>query len=120
MLGIPERAVRDRAHAALALLAPRQARELTAPQREEIGEYLLGRQTPARALATRALLERSAPARGWALALADELAPLAVEPLPSIPERPRRAGAGRGLPAPGPGARSCWARSRRSRSRGSC
>lgn len=88
MLGIPERAVRDRAHAALALLAPRQARELTAPQREEIGEYLLGRQTPARALATRALLERSAPARGWALALADELAPLAVEPLPSIPEGP--------------------------------
>jgi hypothetical protein len=95
MLGIQERAVRDRAHTALALLAPRQARELTAAQREEIGEYLLGRQTPARAHATWAMLEGSPAAQTWALALSDELAPLAAEPLPAIPE-------GRPAPAEAP------------------
>jgi Anti-sigma-K factor rskA, C-terminal len=90
MLGIEERAVRDRAHAALALLAPRQARELTAAQREQVGEYLLSHQTPEQALATWALLEDSPSAQAWAQALSDELAPLAAEPLPaiSIEDRP--------------------------------
>ncbi len=86
MLGIQERAVHDRAHAALALLAPRQARELTADQREEVGEYLLGRQTLKRAHATWDLLESSPAAQAWALALTEELAPLAADPLPAIPE----------------------------------
>ena len=44
LLGIPEHAVHDRAHAALAVLAPRQARELTPECRHEIGDYLLGQQ----------------------------------------------------------------------------
>ena len=42
MLQISERAVHDRAHAALAVLAPRQARELAPERREQIGDYLLG------------------------------------------------------------------------------
>jgi hypothetical protein len=87
MLDIDERAVHDRAHAALAVLAAPQARELSAEQREEIGDYLLGQRTGvAERLATRAHLESSAPARAWAHALTSELAPLAAgAPLPEIP-----------------------------------
>ncbi len=85
MLGIEERAVHDRAHAALAMLAPRQARELSAAQRERVGEYLLGQDDPATRRETRAQLEGEAPAREWAQALATELAPLASRPLPEIP-----------------------------------
>jgi Sigma-70, region 4 len=88
MLGIHERAVHDRAHAALALLAPREARELTAAQREEVGEFLLGRQTLERAHGTWTMLEGSPSAQAWARALAGELAPLAADPLPAIPEGP--------------------------------
>jgi hypothetical protein len=85
MLSIEERAVHDRAHAALALLAPRQARELTPAEREQVGEYLLGQADPAQQAAARAHLQRSAAARMWAQALAAELAPLATGPLPEIP-----------------------------------
>jgi hypothetical protein len=85
MLGIEERAVHDRAHAALALLAPRQARELTPTEREQVGEYLLGQSDSAQQTAARAHLQSSAPARAWAQTLALELAPLAAGPLPEIP-----------------------------------
>lgn len=85
MLGIEVRAVHDRAHAALALLAPRQARELTAAEREQVGEYLLSQQPPAGRLETRAFLERSPSARAWAQALGGELTSLAAQPLPEIP-----------------------------------
>jgi hypothetical protein len=86
MLDIDERAVHDRAHAALAVLAAPQARELTAPQREEVGDYLLGQRTGvAERLATRTYLDGSPPARAWATALAGELEPLAGAPLPEIP-----------------------------------
>jgi hypothetical protein len=86
MLGISERAVHDRAHAALAMLAPRQARELTAEHRAEIGDYLLGQQAGvAERLATRTHLTSSEPARAWARELSAELAPLASAPLPEIP-----------------------------------
>jgi hypothetical protein len=85
LLGIDEHAVHNRAHAALAMLAPSEARELTAAQRERVGEYLLGQDDPAARRETRAELERSASARAWAQALAGELAPLAAEPLPEIP-----------------------------------
>ena len=68
MLSIPERAVHDRAHAALAVLAPRQARGLSAAQREQIGDYLLG-QTDAVSVGDRTYLEGSAAARAWAQAL---------------------------------------------------
>jgi hypothetical protein len=86
MLGIPEGAVHDRAHAALAVLAPAQARALTAEEREEIGEHLLGQQPGiAERLRTRTLLGSSEPARSWAQSLAAELAPLATDALPEIP-----------------------------------
>jgi hypothetical protein len=87
MLDIDERAVHDRAHAALAVLAAPQARELSAEQREEVGDYLLGQRTSvAERLATRSYLESSPPARAWGHALTVELAPLAAgAPLAEIP-----------------------------------
>jgi hypothetical protein len=85
MLGIEERAVHDRAHAALALLAPRQARELTAAQREQVGEYMLGQANGTQQSATRVYLAGSPPAATWAQALAAELAPLTSGSLPEIP-----------------------------------
>src|SRR5947209_7791711 len=86
LLAIEEGAVHDRAHAALALLAPSQARELEAERREEVGDYLLGQQpSVADRLATRAYLGGSEPAREWAKAISEELAPLTPAPLPEIP-----------------------------------
>jgi len=96
LLGIAEGAVHDRAHAALAVLAPRQARELTPEGRQEIGDYLLGQQAGvAERLRTRAYLEGSEPARAWARAVAAELAPLAGAELPEIPAG--AAGQGQGI-----------------------
>lgn len=87
LLDIQERAVHDRAHAALAVLAARQARELTSERREEVGDYLLGQRTSvAERLATRSYLEGSPPARDWANALAAELAQLSGDALPEIPK----------------------------------
>ena len=86
LLGIAERPVHDRAHAALAVLAPRQARGLTDAQRADVGDYLLGQQPGvAERLRTRTLLGSSEPARAWAQAIAAELAPLADGALPEIP-----------------------------------
>ncbi len=86
LLHIPESAVHDRAHAALAVLAPREARALDAQRREEIGEYLLGQQAAlAERLATRSMLARTPEARAWAQQLHDRLAPLADGNLPEIP-----------------------------------
>jgi hypothetical protein len=108
MLDIEERTVHDRAHAALALLAPAQARALTAEQREQLGEYLLGQQTAAAQNQSRALLEESAPARAWAQAIAAELSSLAGGRLPATPAGPQAgARAGRAAdtaPAPEPAA----------------
>ncbi|HEY4996604.1 MAG TPA: sigma-70 region 4 domain-containing protein [Solirubrobacteraceae bacterium] len=86
LLGIAERAVHDRAHGALAMLAPRQARGLPAERREDVGDYLLSQQgNVAARLRTRTYLEGSEPARAWARAIAQQLAPLAGAPLPEIP-----------------------------------
>jgi len=86
LLSIPERAVRDRAHAALAVLAPRQARELSPEQREEIGDYLLGQRAGvAERLQTRTYLMGSDAGRAWGEAISAEIAPLAAAPLPEIP-----------------------------------
>jgi sigma-70-like protein len=87
LLGIPERAVHDRAHAALAILDPLKARELTAERRASVGDYLLGQQTSvSERLATRTYLDSSAPAREWANAIATEIAPLSSAPLPDVPQ----------------------------------
>jgi hypothetical protein len=86
LLNIQERAVHDRAHAALAVLAVRQARALSAERRAEVGDYLLGQRTGvAERLATRTYLQNTPAARAWAAALADELAPLAGDSLAQTP-----------------------------------
>lgn len=86
LLGISERAVHDRAHAALAVLAPRQARAVSAAERLEIGDYLLGQQPGvAERLRTRTLLAGSPGANAWASELAAQLTPLAGADLPEIP-----------------------------------
>jgi Sigma-70, region 4 len=86
LLGIAEIAVHDRAHGALAVLAPRRARELTPERRLEIGDYLLGQQPGvAERLRTRTYLSSSEPARAWAGEIAAQLAPLAGAGLPEIP-----------------------------------
>jgi hypothetical protein len=86
LLGIAPQAVHDRAHAALAVLAPAQARRLDAAQREEIGEYLLGQQSNAgERLRTRTLLAGSPEAGEWARALAGQLDALAPGAMPEIP-----------------------------------
>jgi hypothetical protein len=87
LLSMQERAVHDRAHAALAMLAPREARELSSERREEVGDYLLGQQAGvAERLATRTFLGGSPPGREWARAIASQLAPLSSTPLPEIPD----------------------------------
>jgi hypothetical protein len=106
MLDIEERAVHDRAHAALAVLAVPQARELSAEQRDDVGDYLLGQRTGvAERLATRTFLEGSPQARAWAHALTAELAPLAAgSPLPEIPaaaQAPADSATGARTAAPG-------------------
>lgn len=85
LLGIAERAVHDRAHAAIAVLAPRQAREIAPEQRAEVADYLLGQAGVAERLRTRTYLAGSEQARAWAQAVADELTPLAGSQLPEIP-----------------------------------
>jgi hypothetical protein len=89
LLSISERAVHDRAQAALAVLAPHLARELTAERRAEVGNYLLGQQgSVAERLATRTYLEGSADARAWADAVSAEIVALSSAPLPEIPRGP--------------------------------
>ncbi len=99
LLGIQERAVRDRAHAALAMIAPRQARALTVEQRSRVGDYLLGQLAEPEHTQTAGELAGSSAAREWALALSSELAPLAAVPLPEIPGAPRRANPAARLPS---------------------
>jgi len=102
MLGIGEQAVHDRAHAALAVLAPREARELDPAVRQEIGEYILGQQSGvADRLQTRTLLSSSPPALLWAQALASELD--GAGELPEIPSAPAPPGSAPSTPpAAGP------------------
>jgi len=84
LLHIPEQAVHDRAHAALAILAPREAKGLDPTRRAEIADYLLGQQAAGERLRTRTLLTRDAGASAWASATARELAPLGGD-LPEVP-----------------------------------
>lgn len=101
LLGISELAVHDRAHAALAMLAPRRARELSAEQRLEVGDYLLTQQPGvAERLQTRTLLSTFEPARSWAAEVAAQLAPLTGANLPEIPAPAASAAAPAAKPAP--------------------
>jgi hypothetical protein len=101
LLGISELAVHDRAHAALAMLAPRRAHELSSEQRLEVGDYLLSQQPGvAERLRTRTYLSTSEPARSWAAEVAAQLAPLAGASLPEIPMPAPSAAAPATKPAP--------------------
>jgi hypothetical protein len=100
LLGISELAVHDRAHAALAVLAPRRARELTPERRLEVGDYLLGQQPGvAERLRTRTYLSSFEPARAWASEVAAQLASLAGDGLPEIPGAAGGAASGSQAPA---------------------
>ena len=58
--------------------------EITGP----LADYLLGQQPARDADATRGLLAESAPARGWAAGVAEQLAGVAKHPLPEVPAGP--------------------------------
>jgi hypothetical protein len=105
LLGIDDRAVHDRAHAALAVLAPARARGLSAEDRERIGEHLLGQQGGvSERLRTRSLLDTSEPARAWARAVSAQLESLAPGGLPEIPSADGGAADGADALPPGPAA----------------
>lgn len=93
-LGIAPDAVRARAHSALAVIAPKQARALDPGDRERVGEYLLGQQSEQEAAATKSHLASSTPAREWARALAEQLVTLAASAVPEIPGETAIAGDG--------------------------
>lgn len=100
-LGIAPDAVAARAHAALAVLAPTQARALEPAERKRIGEYLLGQQSEQEATAIKSYLAGSTPAREWARALAVELVKLAAAAMPEIPEVQAAAPTPPAVPSPG-------------------
>src|SRR5919108_4286009 len=83
LLGMPVEAVRSRARAGLAALAPDSGLpgEVTGP----LADYLLGQQPAADAEATRGLLAESEPAREWARDVAARPADVAPRGLPEVP-----------------------------------
>ena len=93
LLGIEPSAVGDRAHRAVDALGPDLATELPSAQRALVADYLLGQQDAAGEQEAHDLLSSSAAARAWARGVSGELAPLARDPLPQIPE---------GIEAPAP------------------
>jgi Sigma-70, region 4 len=111
MLNIPTEAVHDRAHAALIVLAPREARELSTAKRKQIGEYLLRQESSvAEQMQVRNELAAPGPAREWALAVVRELEPIAdgrladIPPLSSTAPTPQPAAVPAPAPAPAPAA----------------
>src|SRR5919197_3315947 len=93
LLGISRSAVRARAHAGLAALAPPEA-EVPADEAAQLADFLLGQQDAAGQAATRALIDDSTDARMWATGVAERLRELAPERVPEI--------GGAGAPAPPP------------------
>jgi hypothetical protein len=88
LLEIDEAVVRDRAHAALAALAPAGAPVLPEERRDEIADHLLGQQGDEERAATQRFLEESPAGRAWAGAVAAELGDVAGDRLPEIPGEP--------------------------------
>jgi Sigma-70, region 4 len=115
LLGIPEAAVRERAHAALEALAPDLA-----PPRDagELADFLLRQQDGAAAARTRARLAADTGAQRWAMTVGAPLGELAPADAAARPARADSAAAGAAaaagdlaaiedveLPAPRPAAR---------------
>jgi hypothetical protein len=104
LLGISRSAVRARAHAGLAALAPVDA-EVPADEAAQLADFLLGQQEPERERATRQLIAESSDARAWAAGVGERLREIAPDRVPDVtaPEgapRPRPRPARE--PAPGP------------------
>jgi hypothetical protein len=97
LLGISRSAVRARAHAGLAALAP-PAAEVPADEAAQLADFLLGQQDEAAQSATRALIEDSSDARLWATEVAERLREVAPERVPAV----GTAGAAAPAPAPRP------------------
>ena len=99
LLRVDTSEVRSRAYDALDTLGP-GAGGLPAERRREIGDWLLGQQSPDEAVATRAFVDGSTAGRTWAHGVARELEPLAGDRLPDLPAE----GAVTDAPAPEPDA----------------
>jgi hypothetical protein len=80
--------MRRRAHEALDALGPDDGAGLPGDRRAQIGDYLLGQQSPEEQAGTRQFLEESPAGRAWARVVADELGEVAKDPLPPIPDGP--------------------------------
>lgn len=83
LLGISEDAVRARAHAGLAALAP--SVELPGDKVAQVGDFLLGQQNGKPRQATRRLLKDSESAREWADTVAGALRAVDGASVPDIP-----------------------------------
>jgi len=83
LLGISRSAVRARAHAGLAALAPRDA-EVPADEAAQLADFLLGQQDEAGAASARELIADSSDARRWASRVAERLRELAPERVPEL------------------------------------
>src|SRR4051794_36358000 len=94
MLDMDEGEMRRRAHEAIDALGPDDDAGLPADRRAELSDYLLGQQSGEQRAETYRFLESSAPARGWARVVADQLRELTSDDLPAIPD-----GAGTDEPA---------------------
>src|SRR4051794_20286149 len=97
LLGISRSAVRARAHAGLATLAPRDA-EVPADEAAQIADFLLGQQDAELARGTRELIAESSDARAWATGVGERLREIAPDRVPDVtatedapPPRPRSA-----------------------------
>jgi hypothetical protein len=83
LLGISRSAVRARAHAGLATLAPRDA-EVPADEAAQLADFLLGQQDAERARATRELIAESSDARTWANGVGERLREIAPDRVPDL------------------------------------
>jgi hypothetical protein len=87
LLRIDPSAVRERARDGVDRLGPAGGAGVSAADRAEIADFLLGQQSASQRASTRRLLETSAPARAWARVISSELrgAGLGSDALPDIP-----------------------------------
>jgi hypothetical protein len=118
LLGISRSAVRARAHAGLAALAPPDA-EVPADEAAQLADFLLGQQDVPGAAAARELIADSSDARLWASTVAERLREVAPERVPDLDDAAAPANAPpsatTAAPAPRPREAASVADSRRGR-----